>query len=179
MGNMLTGITNYLWTQSWQIAALAMIIAVVSLLLKNKSAHVRYLLWMIVLAKCLIPPLVTIPLAILPEGRSPGPVLTTSVEMPAVTIEAVDTAESKPAIALPLVPVAGPTIVERLAEVTVYQWVVFVWIIGAGLFALIAVIKAFRVNQWLSRERKLLSAGLQAEIEELLAGLGIKSFPKV
>ena len=179
MGNMLTGITNYLWTQSWQIAVLAMIIAAVSLVLKNKSAHVRYLLWMIVLAKCLIPPLVTIPLAILPGSRGMEPVLTTPVEMPAVTIEAVDTAESDSAIALPLVPVARPTIVERLAEVTVYQWVVFVWIIGAGLFALIAVIKAFRVNRWLSKERKLLSAGLQAEIEELLAGLGIEPFPRV
>jgi len=52
----LTQISNYLLRQSWQIAILVMVVAVVSWLLRNKSAHIRYLLWLIVLAKCLVPP---------------------------------------------------------------------------------------------------------------------------
>jgi len=69
MEDYLSTITNYLLTQSWQIAVLVVVIAAVTLALKNRSAHIRYLLWLIVLAKCLVPPLVTIPLAILPQDK--------------------------------------------------------------------------------------------------------------
>ena len=44
MENYLTQITNYLLTQSWQIAILVVVIAAVNLTLKNRSAHIRYLL---------------------------------------------------------------------------------------------------------------------------------------
>ena len=50
MENYLTQITNYLLTQSWHIAVLVVVIAAVNLVLKNKSAHIRYLLWLIALA---------------------------------------------------------------------------------------------------------------------------------
>ncbi|MHC4387685.1 MAG: hypothetical protein ACYSX1_03660, partial [Planctomycetota bacterium] len=60
MGTVHTHIRDYLVTQSWQIAALVLVAAVVTLALKNRSAHVRYLLWLIVLAKCLVPPVHTI-----------------------------------------------------------------------------------------------------------------------
>ena len=50
----LSQITDYLLTQSWQIAVLVVIVAAVNLLLRNRSAHVRYLLWLIVLVKCLV-----------------------------------------------------------------------------------------------------------------------------
>ncbi len=64
MANYCTQITDYLLTQSWQITALVVVIAAVTLALKNRSAHVRYLLWLIVLAKCLVPPLLAIVVAI-------------------------------------------------------------------------------------------------------------------
>ncbi len=60
----------YLFAQSWQIALLACIVGLISFALRNRSAHVRYLLWLIVLAKCLVPPIYSVPVAILPE-RSP------------------------------------------------------------------------------------------------------------
>jgi len=72
MENYLTQITNYLLTQSWQIAVLVVVIAAVTLALKNRSAHIRYLLWLIVLAKCLVPPLLAIPLPILPQDKTLG-----------------------------------------------------------------------------------------------------------
>jgi hypothetical protein len=73
MENYLTQITNYLLTQSWQIAVLVAVIAAATVALKNRSAHVHYLLWLIVLAKCLVPPLLTVPLAVLPQDK-PVPV---------------------------------------------------------------------------------------------------------
>lgn len=68
-------LTSYLFTQSWQIALLVVVIAAVGLALKNKSAHVRYLLWLIVLAKYLMPPLLNVTLAILPQEKSTEPIL--------------------------------------------------------------------------------------------------------
>ncbi len=178
MESYLTQITNYLLTQSWQIAILVAVIAAVNLALKNKSAHIRYLLWLIVLAKCLVPPLVTIPLAILPQDKMPEPTLISSGEMPAVNVEMKDTVTSKP-IALPSLQVTSPTIMERLARVTSKQWLGFGWIVGVAAFLLFALIKALRTNFWLWRQRKPLPAELQIFIKELFSGLGIKTFPKV
>ena len=67
MDNYSNQISDYLQRQSWQIAVLVAVVAMVTLALKNRSAHVRYLLWLIVLAKCLVPPLLTVPLPVLPE----------------------------------------------------------------------------------------------------------------
>ena len=69
METWLAQITNYLLAQSWQIAILTIIVAIASFVLRNRSAHVRYLLWLIVLAKCLVPPLYSIPLAVLPQEQ--------------------------------------------------------------------------------------------------------------
>jgi prepilin-type processing-associated H-X9-DG protein len=182
MENLHAQIIDYLLAQSWQIAVLAVAIAAVSLAVKNKSAHVRYLLWLIVLAKCLVPPLYTITLAVLPQQEVAEPVVTAPVEMPTVTIEVVDVVPRGP-IDLPPVPVAAPpvepTITERLAEVTVRQWLAFGWIVGASVFVLAAVIKALRVNRWLRRERRRLSDELQTGIESWIADLGVKTIPKV
>lgn len=65
-------ITHYLLAQSWQIAVLAIIAGTATAILRNKSAHVRYLLWLIVLAKCLIPAMYPIPLAVLPREHVPA-----------------------------------------------------------------------------------------------------------
>ncbi len=178
MESYLTQITNYLLTQSWQIAILVVLIAAVNLALKNRSAHVRYLLWLIVLAKCLVPPLVTIPLAILPQDKMPEPTLISSGEMPAVNVEMKDTVTSKP-IALPSLQVTSPTIMERLARVTSKQWLGFGWIVGVAAFLLFALVKALRTNFWLWRQQKLPSAERQAGIENLFSGFGIKTLPKL
>ncbi|HCO94118.1 MAG TPA: hypothetical protein DIU00_09235 [Phycisphaerales bacterium] len=178
MENYLTQITNYLLTQSWQIAILVIVIAAVNLALKNRSAHVRYLLWLIVLAKCLVPPLVTIPLAILPQAKMPEPIFISNGEMPAVNVEMADTVTSKP-IVLPSLQLTSQTIMERLARVTVRQWLGFGWIVGVAAFLLFALVKAFRTDFWLWRQRKPLSAELQNTIEDLFSGIGLRAFPKI
>jgi len=66
METYLTRITDYLFAQSWQIAVLMVAVAAAAFALRNRSAHIRYLLWLIVLAKCLVPPLYSVPLGVLP-----------------------------------------------------------------------------------------------------------------
>jgi len=184
MENLYTQVTNYLWTQSWQIAALIVAIAVVTLILKNKSAHVRYLLWLLVLAKCFVPPLLTIPLAVLPQQQIPEPVTETVIETHAVTVEPVETVAAEPSVSptTPLatpVALAAPSVMERLAQIAIHQWLAFTWFAGAGIFSLVAVIKALRTNRWLRRQRRPLSAELQTGVKELFADLGVKTIPKL
>jgi len=169
METYLTRITDYLLTQSWQIALLVVVIAVVSLALRNKSAHVRYLLWLIVLAKCLVPPLLTVPLAILPQ------------EKPAMVFEVVGTTISEP-LELPLEPVklTPATIVrERPTKVDIRQWLGAGWMVGITVFLVFNLLKAVRTNYWLWRKRKALSAELLSDIENLFSVYGIKSFTGV
>ncbi|UCC96846.1 MAG: M56 family metallopeptidase, partial [Phycisphaerales bacterium] len=179
MNDYLTQITDYLLTQSWQIAVLVVVVAAATLLLGNKSAHVRYLLWLIVLAKCLVPPFLTVPLAVLPEER-----VSTLSAMPedriAVALERPEMRMAE-APASPAPSAAEPvTIVqESLPQLSVRQWAGLGWIVGAALFVLVAVTKALRTEFWLRRQRKLLSTNLQSEIEGLFCELGVRVPPKV
>jgi len=169
MEDYISQITSYLWTQSWQIAVLVVVIAAAALALKSKSAHVRYLLWLIVLAKCLVPPLLTIPLAVLPE------------EKPAMVLETMDTRAGELS-ALPSAPLAkapAPTLTERPASLTIAQCIGFGWFLCAAVFILAASIKALRTNLWLRRERKPLPGELQKRIAASLANLDFAIVPKV
>lgn len=169
MEDYLTQITSYLWTQSWQIAVLVVVIAAASLALKSKSAHVRYLLWLIVLAKCLVPPLLTIPLAVLPG------------EKPAMVLETMDTSAGESSALLSAKPATAPvpTLTERPSSFTIRQCLGFGWFLCAAAFVLAASMKALRTNLWLRRERKPLPSELQTRIATLLANMEFAIVPKV
>lgn len=169
METYLTRVTDYLLTQSWQIALLVVVIAAVSLVLRNKSAHVRYLLWLIVLAKCLVPPLLTVPVAILPQ------------EKPAMVFEAVGTTISEPP-ELPLEPVKlipAPIVREKPTKVGIREWLGAGWMVGITVFLVFNLLKALRASLWLWRQRKPLPAELLSDIENLFSAHGIKNFPDI
>jgi beta-lactamase regulating signal transducer with metallopeptidase domain len=169
MEDYISQITSYLWTQSWQIAVLVVVIAAAALALKSKSAHVRYLLWLIVLAKCLVPPLLTIPLAVLPE------------EKPAMALETMDTraGELSALPSAPLTKAPVPILTERPASLTIRECFGFGWFLCTAVFILAASIKALRTNLWLWRERKPLPGELQTRITASLANLDFAIVPKV
>jgi beta-lactamase regulating signal transducer with metallopeptidase domain len=57
---MTSSILNLLWLQAWQIAVLFALIGLVCVCLRRASAHWRYLLWLVVLIKCLAPPIMPV-----------------------------------------------------------------------------------------------------------------------
>jgi len=61
--------------QSVQIAAVFLIVAGAIRLLRNRSAHRRYMPWLVVLVKCVTPPVVAVSLAMLPVDKSPSSVI--------------------------------------------------------------------------------------------------------
>jgi len=174
-----TQITNYLPAQSWQIAVLAAVVGVVSFAAKGRSAHVRYLLWLVVLAKCLVPPLFAIPLAVLPAEKQATPVQTSPIAALSAFVNATNAVGVEP-FALPGTTMPPePTIRERLAKMGVRQWLGFGWIIGAVVFAFAVFLKAVRTNRQLRSRRKPMPAELQSRIETLFVDFGIKHFPRV
>jgi len=168
MQTYLDNLTNYLLTQSWQIALLVLVIATATWLLKNKSAHIRYLLWLIVLAKCLVPPLLAIPLPILPEEK---PILLLETPPPMI---------SEPVVSPPASDARPPAPArhrrpEPRKTFTARQWLALCWISGLVAFLLFALAKAWRTNRWLRRQRKPLPGELQTSIVNLFSTIGIKN----
>ena len=179
METYLTQIIDYLLTQSWQIAVLVAIIAMAGLALKNRSAHVRYLLWLIVLAKCLTPPLFTIPLAVLPQDKLSEAIPASLTPIPAMVFDEADVPVAKAPVFPRSSGTVAPAAPERATMFTLRQWLGLAWVTGVAVFLLFAAIKALRTNLWLRRQQKPLSDEVQGDIESLFSGLGLKSFPKV
>jgi len=178
METVFTDITDYLLNQSWQIATLFAVVAVVCLALKKKTAHLRYLLWLLIVAKCLVPSLVTVSLAILPEKTQPT-VLTEPVAIPefAPVPKPGILGEAKDISPPAATPAPQPSIIAQLGQIGPKTWFSVVWLGGVGLYLLIVLIKAVRFNRRLGRERMPLGAGMQKEIDELLErfGIGVKT----
>lgn len=166
-------IAEHLVVQSWQIAVLVAAVALVSWALRNRSAHVRYLLWLIVLAKCLVPPALEMPVAVLPPSAL-------SVASEPILMPAAQAAGSRlsipvgegPTFAAP----AGPAAARSLGP---WQWLALVWLAGATLFGLAALAKAAKTAQWLRRQRRPLPGDMQASTDTLLSSLGIRRAPRM
>ena len=167
MGTYLVKITNYLWSQSWHLVLLIIVIAAVSWALKNRSAHVRYLLWLIVICKCLIPPFFIVPIAILPQDKSVeqlSPPSESAIVLNTSNVMETDTTQLKS---------------NRLVMPSVGQISGAIWIVGIVVFCFIAIMKVLKSNIRLRQQRRSLPNKLQACIEEVFSGFGIKVFPKV
>jgi len=176
MDTIFTDITDYLLNQSWQIATLFAVVAVVCLALKRKTAHLRYLLWLLIIAKCLVPSLVTVSLAILPQRPQPEPApLLESVALPEIVPapEPVILSEAKNLSPPAALAVQRRAIMVQLGQIGPKTWFSVIWLGGVGLYSLIVLIKAVRFNRRLGRERMPLGADMQKEIDELLERFGI------
>ena len=164
----------YLFAQSWQIALLAGIVGLISLALRNRSAHIRYLLWLIVLAKCLVPPIYSVPVAVLPE-RLPIE-HSTHAALPLTPIEnsvATDAAESV------TIEEALDTGQEQLTLPNAIETIILVWLAGIFLFLLWVGSRAVRYNLWLHRRRMPLPSTLAQEFQELFAGFKFRKSPRI
>ena len=175
MAEHLDRVVAYLLAQSWQIALLVVMVALLSWLLRHRSAHIRYLLWLVVLAKCLVPPVVDVPVAVLPALEPP--VAVAMSPMPA----------SEPVAPAPTTPTAGndrpvPTISPAppvSAALSTRQKLALIWMAGATIFVLAALTKAARTARWLRRQRRRPPVDLRTAIGALLSRLSIKRPPRI
>ncbi len=181
MDTFLVKITNYLWCQSWQLALLIVVIVAISWALRNRSAHIRYLLWLIVLVKCLVPPFMTVPVAILPPDKSIEQFQPPPIAEPPITLEASDVGKSVPTMT-PVTSIEKNTEqskASRLVVPSVHQLAGAVWILGIMIFACVAIARAARSSLRLREQRRPLPSELQISVDELLSSLETKVCPRV
>ncbi|NQV34995.1 MAG: hypothetical protein HQ515_20035, partial [Phycisphaeraceae bacterium] len=76
MNTILNQLSKYLWLQSWQVTILIGVAFILCRVLRHKSAHLRYMVWLVVLAKCLVPPIFHVPVAVLPAEAMIQPLST-------------------------------------------------------------------------------------------------------
>ena len=170
MESWLIRIADYLLAQSWQIAILTVAVAVASFALRNRSAHIRYLLWLIVLAKCLIPPLHSVPVAVLPPdgpkvaASAPAPIPVGRTGIACEGPQPAMSGGSRPASRGPeSTLLRKPTVETRTMSIRARLAVV--WIVGAAALLLGYLLKALRIQMWLHRQRRALPAANRGHIE--------------
>ena len=182
MESWLSRITDYLLAQSWQIAVLTVLVAIVSFLLRNRSAHVRYLIWLLVLAKCLVPPLHSVPFAVLPQKQpivfveSPpmaGRAFVSSrIERDIVTERAKSTS-----VQTPMAP--PPKTIEGPSTYNIRVWLAMGWLVGAVALLFYNLLNALRTQIWLQRQRTALPKKFRHNVESFFSAHDVKHIPNV
>jgi ankyrin repeat protein/beta-lactamase regulating signal transducer with metallopeptidase domain len=172
---------RYLAAQSWQIAVLTAAVAAITFALRHRSAHVRYLLWLIVLAKCLVPPLYVVPLRVLPQTV---PEMVPSVlSQPARSGEP-STFPNPAPLGTPSLqrsePAPSPTVPPRSAHrLSVSGGLGIIWLIGASAYLAMNLLRALRGRYWLGRSRKALPNDIRMDAANLLPACGVGRVPRI
>jgi beta-lactamase regulating signal transducer with metallopeptidase domain/Leucine-rich repeat (LRR) protein len=167
MESWLIRITNYLLTQSWQIAVMTIAVVLVSFLLRNRSAHVRYLLWLIVLAKCLVPPLYPVPVAVLPQQER----FAYNIELPRTEGVPEENGVGQTA--------SLPHVTTSPAGYEMRAWLAIGWFAGLVALSFYYLLNALRTQIWLQKKRKELPGQFAVKIESFFISNKIKHIPHI
>ena len=192
MERFLTGAARYVVQQSWQIAALFAVVALTCLMLRKASAHWRHLLWVVVLAKCIAPPLLAVPLPLLPAGARgrqaarPSPSAPTEAAQPPVSVSvgpasaSGQTTSAPPGVVGSASPAAARPQAPRQASAwTALQWTAVAWLAGAAGFGAWCLLRAWRTHRRLCRARRSAVGAVVRETRELARLLGLRRPPSV
>lgn len=186
MNALLTDVYGFLASQSMHLALLFFLIWILTALFRRQSAHPRYLLWLVVLAKCLVPSVVSIPMAVLPENVAsleqanvplfPSEPMDASGNLSEEIASALPTHETVQVESTPsrTAPVASASVDEISAVVSPWsrfslrQWTVVLWTTGCVLFLGVTILRGFCFGIALRRRRLKADNGLQAQVGGLV-----------
>ena len=192
---------DLLLTQAFQVGVLFVPIACACLALRRASAHWRYVLWLVLLVKCLTPPVVTVPLTVLPDGSTlpagetvlAGPTSErTAASAPRIVAPAPQSATYDPIPAMDHVssdepgnatslagqadaPAAGTDPVQTERGWATGQWLTLAWLVASGGFLLFALFRACRIHRRLRASRRPASTDLHSLAAKLATQLGSKA----
>lgn len=169
-------VAGYLLDQSWQIALLVVVVGLISFALRQRSAHIRYLLWVIVLVKCLVPPAYFVPVAVLPERSFVEPLpllLPEAPEMPTLLAVPPRASGSTGIEDIPKTPAP------RNISISAKEAIVFVWLAGVLLFLWWIGSRVVRYTLWLRRRRMPLPPGLDQAFRDIFMGFKFTKPPKI
>ncbi len=156
---------EFLAFQSLQIGIVAVLAGLACIALRRSSAHIRYLVWVVVLVKCFVPGIVPVPVAILPAGPgvsspfSNGAKAIDSQPAPAAWQTKITLGDApQTSGALPLWRTTTPA-----------GWMTMVWMMGMVSFLGYAGYKAICLERQLRPNRKPVTGDLAGIVEEVAA----------
>ena len=157
---------GWMWEMAWQVAVLVLVILAMGHLLRQRSARLRHLLWLLVLVRLVVPPFFAAPTGIRwwiadpePEPRQVAAVGGPTDSRPV---------DASPALATPLrspgLP-ASPRMLTRsrvpLTTILMLVWTTLVTC-GFGLF----VVGWFRVRAWVGKATPIVDQRFKRRISD-------------
>ncbi|MGC4121556.1 MAG: hypothetical protein QM765_44665 [Myxococcales bacterium] len=197
MASVYMRMAEYVLLQSWQIVLVFLVVVVACRLLGRASAHWRYALWLVVLVKCFVPSLVTVPVGLLPNERvagggsdlwfgvSHGGHAGGVAEVDAARAGTNEKSLAIPSATWPAVPAGAPdrglplTQVDLPTLIDPWNWVAIAWATGALLLLSLAGIRAGRIQRQIRRHRRAASGPLAGEAARLSRQVGMARVPAV
>lgn len=201
MESLLTAVSDGLARQSLQITAVFALVAAICWGLRKASAHWRYWLWLVVLAKCLAPGWIGVPLAVLPQepptrqmpaidatsvAAMPSPVAAVAAEpeLPLAGAGPVDVRATTvaPAAVTPSgVTPSGAWAMKMIPamDLSWCAWLALAWLAGVALFLTYVSARALATHRRLKRSRRIADHDLQTAVAALAGRLGLKMIPNV
>ena len=188
MESALERLADFLAQQSLQICVVFFLAWIASRALRAASAHWRYLVWLVVIAKCLTPPVLCVPLPI----STAGPHMAHAVVIDAVAPEST---RGESAVARNVEhrstaqPQAIPTTKSTQAgdsatrastltrKASVRAWLAAGWLLGFSSFCAFVASRIWRTHQRLRRTRSAVDEDTRDLIAELSQQLGMRKAP--
>jgi beta-lactamase regulating signal transducer with metallopeptidase domain len=180
----LDAVTKLVWTQIWQVTAVIVAVGVFAKICCRPRPHLAYALWLLVLTKCLTPPLLSSPTSVFswltranPAAVSAGATIpapqvmarAASEKRPSALPDRVsETSSDSPASTNPIVPASEFSCVSMTA--------VFagLWLIGAIACASVAMAVTLRLRRIIYRGSKSIEPKLHARFDDLKRQLNIR-----
>lgn len=199
MNTWLDSIAEFIVQQTWQLTIVFGLVLAACWLLRSASAHWRYLLWLIVVVKCLMPPLVKLSLPVLPSkptavlvGSSMNATLPQTVAVTGGSKGKGESSEIATDSPRPATIALGNTDKQNQAAVVAdaqiapvrpslswQQCLVIAWVFIAGtIIAQIVVRMMWTANHWRGKARWA-DEPIQNEVRQLATKLGLRFSPAV
>jgi beta-lactamase regulating signal transducer with metallopeptidase domain/Leucine-rich repeat (LRR) protein len=170
---------NLAWTQVWQLAALALAVALTVKFACRRRPHLAYLLWMLVIIKALTPPVWSSPSGLFSWAlaqSSPARIemaarpldVAPLADSPAAEVAPVTTSGESPTVAIAMVP---PNDTSRLSIGSV---MLALWALGSGLLLITTLVKWVRMLGVLRKTREAVDPPVLAQFKALARRLGLR-----
>ncbi len=153
-----------LWmTQNLHVGLWVLLAAALTWLLRKRSAHLRHLVWLAVLVRCLVPPVFSIPVEVAllePPPAAPA----------ALRVETANVSQAAARAGAAVEPEAAP--VARESGWPAEGIVLWIWLLGALGVAAVYAARTLRLQGRLRARRRPLSPRAAARLEALRRELG-------
>ncbi|TWU51690.1 M56 family metallopeptidase [Rubripirellula reticaptiva] len=191
-------VAGFLANQSCQLIVVFAIAVVGAWLLKNQSAHWRYLLWLLVIGKCLTPSLISVPVGVLPASSD---AVVSTLTIPSMVVDG--SVASKPraqsfqqtsaATARTIASVVDTDVdtqvtapvslrlatVKPKTSINISAWLVLGWIVGTTVFLTVLFGKMFETQWRLRRLRVPAEEETQSFVASIAGAMSLWRAPKV